>query len=104
MAFFKKLSYALGFLCLLFLGGIVFLIIKLKHTRTLQQTPIDFSLTSQEEKVAELMIDNKSNKEIASELFISLNTVKTHIRNLYAKLEVSNRTEFMEKFKNHPRD
>jgi DNA-binding CsgD family transcriptional regulator len=104
LTFFKKLSYALGFLCLLFLGGIVFLVIKLNHARTLQQNPIDFSLTSQEEKVADLMIDNKSNKEIASELFISLNTVKTHIRNLYGKLEVSNRTEFEEKFKNHPRD
>ncbi|MCK0179777.1 helix-turn-helix transcriptional regulator [Flavobacteriaceae bacterium S0862] len=65
---------------------------------------MDFSLTSQEEKVAELMIADKTNKEIASELFISLNTVKTHIRNLYAKLEVSNRSEFVEKFKNHPKD
>ena len=104
LAFFKKLSYALGFLCLLFLGGLVFLSFKLKQAGIIQQTPIDFSLTTQEEKVAELMIDNKTNKEIASELFISLNTVKTHIRNLYAKLEVSNRTEFVEKFKNHPRD
>jgi DNA-binding CsgD family transcriptional regulator len=50
------------------------------------------------------MIENKTNKEIASELFISLNTVKTHIRNLYAKLEVSNRGEFVQKYKNHPRD
>jgi len=104
LAFFKRLSYAFVFLCLLFLGGMVFLSIKLKQARTIQQTPIDFSLTTQEEKVAELMINNKTNKEIASELFISLNTVKTHIRNLYAKLEVSNRTEFVEKFKNHPRD
>ena len=104
LTFFKKLSYALVFLCFLFLGGMVFLGIKLKHAKTLQWTPMDFSLTSQEEKVAELMIADKTNKEIASELFISLNTVKTHIRNLYAKLEVSNRSEFVEKFKNHPKD
>ena len=104
LTFFKKLSYALGFLCLLFLGGMVFLGIKLKHALTIQRIPMDFSLTSQEEKVAELMIADKTNKEIASELFISLNTVKTHIRNLYAKLEVSNRSEFVEKFKNHPKD
>ena len=64
----------------------------------------DFNLTSQEETVAELILNDKSNKEIATELFISLNTVKTHIRNLYAKLEVSNRGEFVEKYKNHPRD
>lgn len=104
LAFFKKLSYGLAFLCILFFAGIVFLALKLKQARTIQQTPVDFSLTSQEEKVAELMITDKTNKEIASELFISLNTVKTHIRNLYAKLEVGNRTEFVEKFKNHPRD
>ena len=104
LAFFKKLSYGLAFLCILFLFGIIFLIIKVKQARTIQQTPVDFSLTSQEEKVAELMVADKTNKEIATELFISLNTVKTHIRNLYAKLEVGNRTEFVEKFKNHPRD
>lgn len=104
LAFFKKLSYGLAILCFLFLGGMVFLGIKLKHARTMQRIPMDFSLTSQEEKVAELMIADKTNKEIATELFISLNTVKTHIRNLYAKLEVGNRTELMEKFKNHPRD
>ena len=104
LIFFKKLSYALAFLCILLSGGMVMLGIKLKHARTFQQIPIDFSLSSQEEKVAELMIDNKSNKEIASELFISLNTIKTHIRNIYAKLEVSNRAEFVDKYKNHPRD
>ena len=104
LTFFKKLSYALGFLCLLFFGGMVFLGIKLKRARTIQVTPVDFSLTTQEEKVAELMVADKTNKEIATELFISLNTVKTHIRNLYAKLEVSNRAEFVAKFKNHPED
>lgn len=102
--FFKKTTYGLAILSLLFIAYIVFLIIKLKQARTIQQTPIDFSLTTQEEKVAELMLDNKTNKDIATELFISLNTVKTHIRNLYAKLEVSNRAEFVEKFKNHPKD
>lgn len=104
LAFFKKLSYGLAILCLLFFAGIVFLFLKLKQARTIQPTPVDFSLTTQEEKVAELMIADKTNKEIATELFISLNTVKTHVRNLYAKLEVGNRAEFVEKFKNHPRD
>ena len=104
LVYFKKLSYGLAILCLLFFAGIVFLFLKLKQARTLQPAPVDFSLTTQEEKVAELMIADKTNKEIATELFISLNTVKTHVRNLYAKLEVGNRTEFMEKFKNHPRD
>jgi DNA-binding CsgD family transcriptional regulator len=104
LAFFKKLSYGLAILLLLFSGGIIFLILKLKQAKNIQVTPVDFSLTTQEEKVAELIVADKTNKEIASELFISLNTVKTHIRNLYAKLEVSNRSEFVAKFKNHPQD
>ncbi|WP_290427056.1 LuxR C-terminal-related transcriptional regulator [Algoriphagus limi] len=104
LVFFKRLTYGLAVLSFLFFAGILFLTLKLKQAKTIQQAPIDFSLTSQEETVAELLVGNKTNKEIATELFISLNTVKTHIRNLYAKLEVSNRTEFIEKFKNHPRD
>lgn len=104
LIFYEKLNFGLTVLCILFFGVIIFLLIKLKKAKTTEPVQVDFDLTDQEEKIAELMIDQKSNKEIATELFISLNTVKTHIRNLYAKLEVSNRTEFVEKFKNHPRD
>ncbi len=66
----------------------------------------DFSqtLTKQEEKIAKLICENKTNKEIADELFISLSTVKTHISNLYAKVNVANRKGFQHKFKNHTWD
>ena len=50
-------------------------------------------LTSQEEKTLSLILNDKSNKEIASELFISVSTVKTHINNLYKKLNVTSREE-----------
>jgi len=50
-------------------------------------------LTSQEQKVFNLMHLNKSNKEIATALFVSLSTVKTHINNIYSKLSISSRTE-----------
>lgn len=101
---YKRLTYGLGVLCILLFVALAFSILKIRQIRTKNHEVIDFSLTSQEETVAELMLENKSNKEIAAELFISLNTVKTHIRNLYAKLEVSNRGEFIEKYKNHPQD
>ena len=55
-------------------------------------------LSNQEIKVKKCIIDGKSNKEIAEELFISLNTVKTHITNMYSKLNVSNRKELINKF------
>ncbi|MBC9796614.1 response regulator transcription factor [Sinomicrobium weinanense] len=60
---------------------------------------IDF-LSAQERKVVHLILLGKSNKEIASELFISLSTVKTHITNSYGKLEVSNRKELVRKYCN----
>jgi len=56
-------------------------------------------LSKQEFKIKEFIIDGKSNKEIADELFISLSTVKTHITNIYSKLNVANRKELFFKFK-----
>ena len=60
------------------------------------------TLTNQENKIVNLICEGMSNKEIASTLFISSNTVKTHIRNLYSKLEITNRQQLIEKLKNHP--
>ena len=50
-------------------------------------------LTGQEVKVLERLAAGRSNKEIARDLGLSPNTVKTHVANLYAKLEVSRRTQ-----------
>lgn len=50
-------------------------------------------LTGQEVKVLERLAAGQSNKEIARTLGLSPNTVKTHVANLYAKLEVSRRTQ-----------
>ena len=102
--FFKNLVYGLGIACVLLLLVILYLLFRLKRVKIKHLQQASANLTNQEERVAELIIQEKSNKEIASELFISLSTVKTHIRNLYAKLEVNNRQEFVEKFKNQPRD
>ena len=63
----------------------------------------DFSLSQQETKVKKMILEGKSNKEIAEELFISLSTVKTHITNIYQKLNISNRRDLISKFKNTPR-
>lgn len=55
-------------------------------------------LTSQEQKIVNEILKDKTNKEIASELFISLSTVKTHINNLYKKLGISTREEIKQLF------
>lgn len=50
-------------------------------------------VSDREYAVLKLLATGRSNKEIARELGISPNTVKTHVANLYAKLSVSKRTE-----------
>ncbi|MGH6964229.1 MAG: response regulator transcription factor [Phenylobacterium sp.] len=54
-------------------------------------------LTGQEMKVLERLAAGQSNKEIARTLGLSPNTVKTHIANLFAKLEVGRRTQAISK-------
>lgn len=51
------------------------------------------ALTSRELEVLLLIADGKSNQEIADELYITLKTVKTHVSNILAKLDVADRTQ-----------
>ena len=50
-------------------------------------------LTEREAEVLALLTQGKSLGDIADALFLSINSVKTHTRNLYRKLNVNNRTE-----------
>ncbi|MCL1950759.1 MAG: response regulator transcription factor [Turicibacter sp.] len=50
-------------------------------------------LTEREFEILLLIAQGKSNQEIADELFIALKTVKTHVSNILAKLDVSDRTQ-----------
>ena len=54
-------------------------------------------LTGQEVRVLERLAAGQSNKEIARTLGLSPNTVKTHLANLVAKLEVARRTQAVSK-------
>lgn len=49
-------------------------------------------LTQREREVIELIVDGCSNEEIAKELYLSLGTVKTHVRNILHKLACDDRT------------
>lgn len=50
-----------------------------------------------ERRVRRYLPTNLSNEEIASELYVSVNTVKAHIKHLYAKLATHHRGEAVER-------
>ena len=66
---------------------------------------LDTSLVSQLElskrelEILSLLAQGHSNQEIATKLFVSLSTVKTHIQNLFEKLDVKRRIQAVEKAK-----
>lgn len=56
-------------------------------------TAISNHLTHREYELAKLIWEGKTNSTIAEELFLSINTIKTHLKNLFSKLDVSSRSE-----------
>ncbi|MBD2501464.1 LuxR C-terminal-related transcriptional regulator [Anabaena azotica] len=57
------------------------------------QRILDHPLTQRELDVLKLMVNGNTNLDIAQELDITLGTVKTHVRNILTKLNVSDRTQ-----------
>jgi two-component system NarL family response regulator len=55
-------------------------------------------LTRRESEVLKMLSLGKCNKEIALSLCISIATAQNHLRNLYKKLQVRNRTEAAQKY------
>ena len=56
-------------------------------------------LSKQERNIFEAILQEKSNKEICDELFISPRTVENYTSRLYAKIGVKSREELIERFK-----
>ncbi|MCC8383719.1 helix-turn-helix transcriptional regulator [Photorhabdus laumondii subsp. laumondii] len=68
-------------------------LIELAVRDLLPETPT--ILTAKEQEIINLIREGSSNKRIAQILNISLSTVKTHLRNIFAKTKVTNRTELV---------
>jgi DNA-binding CsgD family transcriptional regulator len=59
----------------------------------------ELELSKREMEILNLLAQGLSNQEIAAKLFVSLSTVKTHLQNLFLKLDVKRRTQAIEKAK-----
>ncbi len=64
---------------------------------SLTQTPVRQRLTQREREILGHLREGMSNREIAQTLFLSESTVKTHLKALYHKLGVKNRTQAVKK-------
>ena len=106
----------LGIIALLFTALGIWLALKLTKPKTIiiekeviLENPKEFvlneaqlqalNLSKRELEVLQLMAAGLSNQEIAEQMFISLNTIKTHSANLFEKLDVKRRTQAVEKAK-----
>ena len=50
-------------------------------------------LSDRQKEILERLVDGKSYQSIAAELFISIETVRTHVKKMYKVLHVNNKTE-----------
>jgi len=57
------------------------------------------NLSTREYEILQLLARGYSNADVAGNLFLSLSTIKTHVSNLYLKMDVKSRTQAIEKAK-----
>lgn len=65
---------------------------------TFERLAFDYNLSEREAAVARCILKGLTNKEISGELFISVETVKTHVKNLFKKCGTGSRIEFIKLF------
>ncbi len=75
---------------------------KVSNNLPMHETPIQilierFELTQREAEIMQLIGQGLTNTELGENLFISANTIKYHIKNIYIKLDVSNRLQALKK-------
>lgn len=63
---------------------------------------LTYNITDREREIIQMVIEGKSNADIAKELFISLATVKTHLHNIYQKVGVDSRYDLLARVRSMP--
>jgi DNA-binding NarL/FixJ family response regulator len=68
-----------------------------QKSKAVQNDSIDYDLTAREKEVLQSLGDGNNYQEISNSLFISVDTVRHHIRNIYKKLHVHSQTQAVAK-------
>lgn len=55
----------------------------------------EYHLTAREQDILRVLLKDKNNQEISDELFISVGTVKTHVHNIFQKVDVTKRSQLL---------
>jgi len=71
---------------------------KLSEYLLFQNNPIKRKLSGQQEKVMEGLVNGMSYKELAKNLDVSIDTVRTHIKRIYAILHVNSKSQAVSKY------
>ncbi len=105
MIFFRHSPFKLSYICFSIFTVNTYYFISRYYFRAYEPVPESLTinksffsehlLSQREEEISRLLIKGVTNIDIGEELFISVNTVKTHIKNIYRKLNVSNRIQLI---------
>lgn len=106
LLFFRQVAFKLVYLSFAVLSVYLYYFISRRYFLTYEmagrvtKTKVKkLGISDREAEIVSLLVEGLSNQEIAKKLFISPNTVKTHIKNIYAKLEVNNRLQLFNSLK-----
>lgn len=80
-------------------GVIARKVLEFFHKKPAVDNPDDYNLTKREHEILELLMDGLTYKEIADKCSISVQTLNSHIKNIYQKLGVHSRAEASAKFR-----
>ena len=100
LLFFRESYFKLVYLSFAILAAYLYYFISRRYILTYEQADVasdqilkKYGISDREAEIIGLLIEGLSNQQIAKQLYISPNTVKTHIKNIYAKVGVNNRLQ-----------
>lgn len=100
LLFFRESYFKLVYLSFAILSAYLYYFISRRYILTYEQADVasdqilkKYGISDREAEIIDLLIEGLSNQQIAKQLYISPNTVKTHIKNIYAKVGVNNRLQ-----------